>query len=248
MLAPLVALLGTEFFVIATTTGGTLDFAQKITDFLGFAESLDKNIKKLLNTPLNTGIRNLDYARNNPVNSIEYINEAIQSFTNSLTLEKNERLVCAYLGLAFCFHLKGDIINCKQILEEFCNKDIDVLSDASEDLKLMAKNPLKTVVSMFNPRLLKTTFTFYRNHKIFYLKQVKKLSKDVNFLEQTIKVLGRKQNEPNITEIYFVDSYVRQLEIVKLQNQAKKQIEDYEKYSSNMESILINYRRKIGVG
>jgi hypothetical protein len=241
MLTPLAALLGTEFFTIITTTGGTIDFAQKIIDFIGFAKDINTDVTKILNAELNTGLHNLEYAKNTNsfVDSIGYINNAIQNFTAALSQEKSERLVCAYLGLIFCFYLKGDVENCKIKLKEFSKENIDLLPDYSK---------LNEVV-----KVSKITFRVRENivakYKIFKLtgfsspQRIKKREKDEKYLEEMIKIFTE------FDENYFlIPLYERQLEIVKLQNQARKQIEDYEKdtFASDIETILINYRQKLG--
>ncbi|MBW4424795.1 MAG: hypothetical protein KME50_10160 [Nostoc desertorum CM1-VF14] len=134
----LATLLGSDFFLFTNTVGGTIDFAQKIGQFLGYIDDVGKDVQELKQTPYNTGIANLKYAHNENKNiskSLHYIQEATQNFTNALSLEKRERFVKAYLGLIFCFFMQGEIDNVLNTLNKFVLHEIIIDNTVSLKIK-----------------------------------------------------------------------------------------------------------------
>lgn len=88
----------------------TKNLAVSIATYFKLIESVDSKMDKLISKEYNSAIQMLEQVRNisNPavystmlVNIIDRLNQAIQ-------LEKNERLLLAYLGLMMCYYHLGE--------------------------------------------------------------------------------------------------------------------------------------------
>lgn len=100
----------------------------KITQLTGFIESLDVKIDKLINTELNTGIRHLENSeRTDDIQRKRFfVDEAYKCLTKALSLEKNERLLLAYLGYIYCLGCMNEKENLRVVLKEFSSKHFQV--------------------------------------------------------------------------------------------------------------------------
>lgn len=93
-----------------------LDLAKSIASFLKLCESIDSKIDRLLNCDLGAGITALNHAVNSRSQEFFYIREAWHSFNRATNLEKDERLILAYIGLALCNTYLNEKENAKQCL------------------------------------------------------------------------------------------------------------------------------------
>ncbi|OZH55034.1 hypothetical protein AFK68_07115 [Hydrocoleum sp. CS-953] len=100
----------------------------KIAELTGFIESLNVKIDKLINTDLNSGIRDLQSSErtDNIESKILYIYEARKCFRNAISLEKDERLCLAYIGYIYCLGCMNERENMRVALEDFSCKHFQV--------------------------------------------------------------------------------------------------------------------------
>lgn len=257
MVESLMALLAAETFVGAVlNTAGLLDLSEKILELIGLSEDIGADLNKLLSSPLNRGFRNLEFAKGSVNDSVHHIKEATQDFLEAIDLEKGERLVSAYLGLIFCFHIRGEIENAKITLRDFHDKDICLYSLSDE------------LFSTLDPSVLRKSFQSYlMPHK--NLKNLKLLSEIAAFDVKTFgprglfmsmtsrdvyrneaymsKYLELLKNLDLFKGSQFIELLQRQIKVSLLQNQALEQIKVYESYTPKMNSALSRYQNKIQV-
>ncbi|QDZ39307.1 hypothetical protein FRE64_04800 [Euhalothece natronophila Z-M001] len=101
-----------------------ISIVEKITAYLGVVESIDKKIDKLGKAKLDSGIRALKQAKNAPEQERpNLVREARSKFNEAITIEEQERLAFAYLGLAFCHNYFDDHFNCKDALTQILDID-----------------------------------------------------------------------------------------------------------------------------
>jgi len=81
---------------------GGVSLAKEIAGYLGLYETLSVKIDKLLRTDLHAGIKALEQSAKTDIERKELLREARQAFNRATSLEKNERLMLGYLGLAMC--------------------------------------------------------------------------------------------------------------------------------------------------
>ncbi|MEM8723141.1 MAG: hypothetical protein AAGE84_28290 [Cyanobacteria bacterium P01_G01_bin.39] len=118
---------------------GTLNAAEKIAGYLGIVETLNGNITQLKNSYLTSGIRALKQAQASESEFEFLLREARSRFNQAIDLEKEEKLITAYLGLALCHHGLGDKNNCHLSLR------------AIEDIELDYNIALLTIDLTMNP-------------------------------------------------------------------------------------------------
>ncbi len=96
-----------------------------IGNYIGFIDTIDSKIDKIVKADLNTALRILKEIQNSSSSlQIELIKEAASKFRRALSLEKEIRLCISYLGLAMCqFHL-GELKNFNITLQELVDYEI----------------------------------------------------------------------------------------------------------------------------
>lgn len=97
---------------------GSLNFVKSIANFTGLIESLDVKIDKLSKAEFNAGINSLGQSTFSECERESLLREARVFFNKAISLEKDERLILSYLGLAICHFFLGDTNNCKKALEK----------------------------------------------------------------------------------------------------------------------------------
>jgi len=109
-------------FSISLLTQG-FNSSIKIAELTGFIESLNVKIDRLINTELNSGIKQLQNSeRAEPERKIFFVDEAYKCLTKALSLEKNERLCLAYLGYIYCLGCMNERENMRVALKDFSCK------------------------------------------------------------------------------------------------------------------------------
>lgn len=100
--------------------------AESIAAYLGVVDSVSADIKKLLHQPFKSALINLKYAKDasNSTTCENYIKQAINEFIRAITVEENENLVSAYLGLSMCQYTLGDFINAKTTLKKISSVNL----------------------------------------------------------------------------------------------------------------------------
>lgn len=76
--------------------------AKEIAGYLGLIETLNVKIDRLSKSELEAAIRSLKQANNSKNEKESLLREARNRFNKAISLEDNERLVLAYIGLAIC--------------------------------------------------------------------------------------------------------------------------------------------------
>lgn len=76
--------------------------AKEIAGYLGLIETLNVKIDRLAKSELEAAIRSLKQANNSKNEKESLLREARNRFNKAISLEDNERLVLAYIGLAIC--------------------------------------------------------------------------------------------------------------------------------------------------
>lgn len=97
-----------------------------IGNYLGIIDSLEIKVKKLVKSELNSGILALKQAQNSQAERDSLLREARSKLNKAIYLEKEERLVAAYLGLALCHFLLNDTNNSIATLKEFAEQNIEL--------------------------------------------------------------------------------------------------------------------------
>ncbi|GGA25520.1 hypothetical protein [Okeania sp. KiyG1] len=138
----------------------------KIAEITGFIESSNVKIDKLINTELNSGIRDLQNSER--TYDIErkffFVGEAYKCFRNALSMEKNERLCLAYVGYIYCLACMNDRENLRAALKEFSCKHFQVNFWSSINVK-------EDVIDVFVYELRQDLF--FNLFKLFKLKNWK---------------------------------------------------------------------------
>lgn len=76
--------------------------AKEIAGFLGLIETLNVKIDRLSKSELEAAIRSLEQANNSKNEKESLLREARNRFNKAISLENNEKLILAYIGLAIC--------------------------------------------------------------------------------------------------------------------------------------------------
>jgi exonuclease VII small subunit len=85
--------------------------AKQIAGYLGLIETLNVKIDRLSKSELEAAIRSLEQANNSKNEKESLLREARNRFNKAISLEDNEKLVLAYIGLAICHKNLGDKSN-----------------------------------------------------------------------------------------------------------------------------------------
>lgn len=104
---------------------GSLNAAEKIASYLGIVETLNGKIDQLKDSYFTSGIRALKQAQISEYEYKSLLREARSKFNRAIDLEKEEKLIATYMGLAFCHHGLGDQKNCYFALQAIENIDLD---------------------------------------------------------------------------------------------------------------------------
>ncbi len=100
--------------------------SKAIGNYFGIIDSLEIKIGKLINSELDAALRAMRQASNSDRETQALLREARSKLNKAIYLEKEERLVLAYLGLALCHYQLGDINNSQQTLIEFSELEISL--------------------------------------------------------------------------------------------------------------------------
>ena len=114
--------------------------------------------------------------------------EARSRFNKAINLEKNERLICAYLGLSLCHYQLGDLNNTRNTLFKLSSLDTnitlkEIVNAAWKDSKIRGSAFDGTLV--FEPLFLIAFVNYIRNIK---------RRKKVELHPAANKLLERKEN------------------------------------------------------
>ncbi len=82
--------------------------AKEIAGYLGLIETLNVKIDRLSKSELEAAIRSLEQANNSKNEKESLLREARNRFNQAISLEDNEKLVLAYIGLSICHKNLGD--------------------------------------------------------------------------------------------------------------------------------------------
>jgi hypothetical protein len=91
---------------------------KSVSEYLGFTESIDKNLSKLLQSDFNAGIRCLRELLVTTSEQEFLLKEAWRRFHTALTNEAGERKALAYIGLALCQDRLGESELATRTLQE----------------------------------------------------------------------------------------------------------------------------------
>jgi hypothetical protein len=112
-----------------------VNLAKGWAEYLGLVESLDAKLDRLSGAELEAGLRSLEQASNSEVEFRELLREARSRFNKAVSLERSERLLLAYIGLALCHHFLDDQTNCVNCLREIEGVE---LKDNAQVIRLAA--------------------------------------------------------------------------------------------------------------
>lgn len=127
---------------------GSINLAQSIAGYMGLIESVGGDVKKLLHQSLKSALQNLEYARSaTGQNQLDYIRAARERFIDAISVEQNESLISAIVGLAMCQHLLGDDKNVKVTLDRINSVELTL----SEKTKSAGLDFLLNAIPVFGP-------------------------------------------------------------------------------------------------
>ncbi len=139
----------------------SLSAAKAIAQFIGIADSVSTDVKKLLHQSFKSGIENLRYAQNaTGMVQQQYIQRALGDFIKAFETEQNENLITAYLGASMCQYYLGDIQNAQNTLSRISSvtlTNVETLRAAVADAALPSTesfisipyNPLFNTIKRF---------------------------------------------------------------------------------------------------
>ena len=148
----------------------SVSIAKCIGEYLGIMESINFKIDRLTQSEFEAGIRALNQASKSSSEQKVLLRESRSRFNKAISLETNERLALAYLGLSLChYHLK-DYSNAKDALQDLLNIEFKypVKSSAKffadsmpyfEDFFQPTRNPYLWLASIVEDRLLDSSKT-----------------------------------------------------------------------------------------
>jgi hypothetical protein len=99
--------------------------AKCIGEYFGIVESINSKIDRLSQSEFEAGMRALNQASKSGSEQNDLLREARNRFNKSISLEKNERLALAYLGLSLCHYHLQDYGNAKDALRDLLPVEID---------------------------------------------------------------------------------------------------------------------------
>lgn len=99
--------------------------AKCIGEYLGIVESINSKIDRLSQSEFEAGMRALNQASKSGSEQNDLLREARNRFNKAISLEKNERLALAYLGLSLCHYHLQDLGNAKDALRDLLAVEID---------------------------------------------------------------------------------------------------------------------------
>lgn len=115
---------------------GSINLAQSIAGYMGLIESVGGDVKKLLHQSFKSALQNLEYAQTaTGQNQLDYIRTARERFIDAISVEQNERLISAIVGLAMCQHLLGDDKNVQMTLDRINSVEL-TLSEKTKSFGL----------------------------------------------------------------------------------------------------------------
>lgn len=119
---------------------GAIHASASIAGYMGLIETVRGNVQKLLHQSFKSAIQNLEYAKTaSDDNRLNYIRIAQEKFIDAITVEEDENLISALVGLAMCQHLLGDEINMTRTLSRIDG----VKLSTTEKTKQIGKTCLK---------------------------------------------------------------------------------------------------------
>lgn len=122
-------------FGVAKNVNNVMNISSKIREFLKLSESLKGKINKLINSELNAAIDLLKQAENSGEELQGfYLQNSIIHFNKAKHLEKGERLMFVYLGLASSQYFLKDISNTILTLKQFAALDAEDFITLDETL------------------------------------------------------------------------------------------------------------------
>lgn len=123
-----------------------LSLAKSVAEFFGLIESVtNQKLDSLIQAEFGAGLSLLEQATQSRNEQISLLREARNCFTKATVLEKNERLVLSYLGLAACHHHLGDRENAKRALKELLKTEVNFLDYKKIVLAAIPSIPLLTI-------------------------------------------------------------------------------------------------------
>lgn len=114
-----------------------------ILEYMDIIESLDSKIDKQSKSELAAGIRALKQASNSETESESLLREARSRFNKAISLEKEDRLFKAYLGLAVCHFFLMDFNNASSALKDLSQADLGI----DKRMKLLAPSGMHPIDS-----------------------------------------------------------------------------------------------------
>lgn len=156
-------------FGVAKNVNNVMSISSKIKEFLKLSESLKGKINKLINSELNAAIDLIKQAENSSEELQSfYLQNSIIHFNKAKHLEKGERLIFVYLGLASSQYFLKDISNTILTLKQFAALDAEDFITLDETL-----NDQKYISLLITDlgKIVKTEikYTFLPHKKLTYL-------------------------------------------------------------------------------
>jgi hypothetical protein len=92
--------------------------AKSVAELLKIIDSMEAKLDRLVQSELNSGLRNIDQASRSEGEQVHLLREARNCFNRAVGLETGYRKGMSLIGCAMCHHLLGDEANCRRSLEE----------------------------------------------------------------------------------------------------------------------------------
>ena len=99
------------------TLFSAINLAKAVAGYAGLIETLGFKIDRLAHSELEAGLRALEQACDADKERESLLREARSRFNKAVSLEDNERLAFAHIGLAICHFFLGERHNCRKALE-----------------------------------------------------------------------------------------------------------------------------------
>lgn len=158
------------------TIVSSIKLTEKISEYLGIVETIEGKIDQLLSSPLKAGISALEDALRHTGNKEIYLNTAYQEFNRAKDIEKEEKQILAYLGLALCHYSWEEHSNADNALKKILDINIEdkPIKRFVEDAVLYTLTPFGMPLmfhSIKEKKSVSTAFFEKRKQKIDRLKK-----------------------------------------------------------------------------
>ncbi|MEY3066882.1 MAG: hypothetical protein RLZZ532_3674 [Cyanobacteriota bacterium] len=238
-------MLGFEAIFPGKEIVGTFNTAKKLLECIGLLESIDSKLNKLIQCELNSGFDALNMAARASCKESQnkFLWDALEHFRKSRpkakSLEKNERLCIAHIGVVICLYYLGERQNTINKLREFAQTKFTF--DGWEKFGNIIKT---SVFSSLNKNFVYDPTLMLTNPLESIEYQIKKIKLAMNpnsmIVKYFDKILNFRLHLKNVKETDTINELSMEIEYVLLIEKNLK--DEIKKYKEDDPDCLILHR------